>query len=58
MIKSSKKNVLVTDSSKFGRVSFAKFCDLNAFDIIITDTNIDKRLLERLKAIEVTVKLV
>jgi DeoR/GlpR family transcriptional regulator of sugar metabolism len=58
MIKSTEKSVLVTDSSKFGKRSFSKVCDLNEFDLIITDSNIKNELIEKLKAQEINIKIV
>jgi len=40
MMKSSKKKILVADSSKFGNVKLAHFADLADMDTIITDENI------------------
>lgn len=57
IIKSSKKVILVADSSKFGRTNFAKICMLDEFDLIITDDNIDKKILEELKSLQINIKL-
>jgi len=57
MIECSKQVVVVTDSSKFGRRSFAHIAPLSKIDIVITDSNISdeyKDLLES-KGIEVIV---
>lgn len=40
MIKIAKKVIVVSDSSKFGKRSFAKIADISLIDIIITDKNI------------------
>ncbi|MEB3101741.1 DeoR/GlpR family DNA-binding transcription regulator [Ferviditalea candida] len=40
MIACAREVILVTDSSKFGKSSFAKFADLADIDICITDTGI------------------
>lgn len=58
MIKSSKKIVLVADSSKFGQTSFAKICSVDEFDIIITDCDIDRKILKKLKKVQRNIKLV
>lgn len=57
-IKSAKKSILVTDSSKFGKESFAKVCNLNEFDLIITDKDLDKETYEILKKQNINTKLV
>jgi DeoR family fructose operon transcriptional repressor len=49
MIKISKTKILLIDSTKFGKVYFTKISPINAFDIIITDDQIDKTYLESLK---------
>ena len=37
---SAKQHILVADSSKFGVVRSAYFCDLEDIDIVITDTGL------------------
>lgn len=48
-IKLSKKSFVVTDSSKFGKVSFSKICNLEDVCIITDDNNrnIDKKILSK-----------
>ncbi len=41
--------VLLTDSSKIGKISFVKFADLSEFDVIFSDSNIDSEYLEKIK---------
>lgn len=48
-IESGKRKVLLVDSSKFSRKALAKICDLQEFDIIITDSGIDEAQLKILK---------
>jgi transcriptional regulator, deoR family len=48
-IESGKRKVLLADSSKFSRKALAKICDLQEFDIIITDSGIDEAQLKILK---------
>lgn len=57
-IKSAKKSVLVVDSGKFGKESFAKVCNVDEFDLIITDIDLNKKTYEILKSQNVNVKLV
>ncbi len=40
MIKVSRKKIIVTDSSKFGKKRFVKIADISDIDMIITDNNI------------------
>lgn len=40
MLKAGEKKVLVTDSSKFGKKSFAKVCSIDFLDLIITDSDL------------------
>jgi DeoR/GlpR family transcriptional regulator of sugar metabolism len=58
IMKSSEKVMLVTDSSKFGRTSFAKICSIDEFELIITDRNLDKKILEELRNLNVSIELV
>jgi len=46
MMDSAKKVILVSDSSKFGKVSFSSICDFDAIDLIITDNNIETEYIE------------
>ena len=57
MIDAAQKVVVLADSSKFGRRGFSKICDLEAVDLIITDSGVQPLYLERLRerGIEVTV---
>lgn len=49
MIKCSNKSILVADSSKFEKIGFIKVCDLNKFEKIITDNNLDKHIITEIK---------
>lgn len=40
MIKSAQRVIVLADSSKFGRRGFAKICDMDSIDTIITDSHI------------------
>lgn len=57
MINVAQKVIVLADSSKFGRRGFSKICDLEAVDMIITDSNIQPHFLEliRERGVEVTV---
>lgn len=58
MIKCADKSILVADSSKFGKKSFIRVCSLNDFYGIITDSNLDKEILEKIKNKKVKINLV
>ena len=55
MIDISKEVILVTDSSKFGNKSLAFICPIAKIDIVVTDENIDKDDLKKLKDLGVKV---
>lgn len=40
-LSASKDKILLADSTKFGKAWYAKYADLNEFNIIITDDNLD-----------------
>ncbi|GAA3604657.1 DeoR/GlpR family DNA-binding transcription regulator [Flavivirga amylovorans] len=57
MLVSTQRTIVLADSSKFGKKSFAKICDLDAVNEIITDKGISsltKKKLEE-KGVEVTI---
>ncbi|MBC7264368.1 MAG: DeoR/GlpR transcriptional regulator [Chloroflexi bacterium] len=58
MVRAGEQVILLTDSSKFGIVGFAKVCDLSEVDVLITDRGIPPAMLERLREAELTVELV
>lgn len=58
MLAAGEKAVLVTDSSKFGRISLAKVCDLTDVDLIVTDRGLPDEMRERLLELGVEVQIV
>jgi DeoR family transcriptional regulator, aga operon transcriptional repressor len=50
--------VVVTDSSKIGQVAFARICDLESVDEVISDTGADDEEVGRLREAGVEVTLV
>lgn len=58
MVDRSRKVVLVTDSSKFGRIGFVPAASLNRFQMIITDTEAPPELVSSIRDLGVDVKLV
>jgi len=57
MIKSSNIVIIVTDSSKFGRVSFSPVCGLEDIDIVVTDEDIPKEYIQDLKEMDISLLL-
>ena len=49
MIAAAQKTIVLADSSKFGRRGFAKIADIDAIDIIITDSGISPKAVKRLE---------
>ena len=56
MIKAAQRTIVVADSSKFGRKGFGKICDIDAVDIIITDSGINPAFVKKIE--EAGVKLI
>jgi len=50
MIRIARQVIVVADSSKFNKKSFAKINDINAIDILVTDKNISKDNIEKLES--------
>ena len=55
---SAKTKILVADSSKFGKVKIAHFSELNAFDKLITDTDLPNDFQSILRELDIDVTLV
>lgn len=53
ILECAREKVLLSDSSKFGRVSFAKICGIDRFDRIITDARLDPETEARLLETEI-----
>lgn len=58
MLSAAQKIILLVDSSKFGKKSFAKICDLDQIDEIITDNGIPLSLIEKLEEKGITVTVI
>ncbi len=58
MVEHSQRVILVTDSSKFGRVGFVPVKPVNAFHTIITDTNAPPDMVQAIRDLGVEVILV
>ncbi|GAB6085778.1 DeoR/GlpR family DNA-binding transcription regulator [Alkaliphilus crotonatoxidans] len=58
MMRAAEKKVLVSDSSKFGRKSFAKVCEIDSLDLIITDSSMEKELVELFKEKKLNIDII
>jgi DeoR family transcriptional regulator, fructose operon transcriptional repressor len=58
IMRCSKKKILLSDSSKFGKFSYFNVAPLKSFDEIITDSSLDKKFYEKIKNIGINIKLV
>ncbi|RPD96478.1 DeoR/GlpR transcriptional regulator [Aureibaculum marinum] len=58
MIASAQKSIVLADSSKFGKKSFAKICGIEKIDQIITDVGISKSIVKRLEENGIVVSIV
>ena len=47
MMKSSRKKIVVADSSKFDKVSYINVCELNDIDLVITDSNARPEIIQK-----------
>jgi DeoR/GlpR family transcriptional regulator of sugar metabolism len=50
MLATADRAIVVTDSSKFGKVSLSRLCGLNEVDAVVTDSNVDSTWKERLES--------
>ncbi len=58
MLKSAQKIIVLADSSKLGKKSFARICDLSVIDELITDNGISKLTVEKLQEKDIKVTIV
>ena len=58
MMERSKQVVLITDHTKFGRVSMLKIADFDAVDMVITDKELDEKYVQELNTRGVHLALV
>ncbi|MBO5912869.1 MAG: DeoR/GlpR transcriptional regulator [Clostridia bacterium] len=49
LMKAAKRKIMAVDSTKIGKVSFAKVCDISDFDIIVTDKKPSSEWIDALK---------
>ena len=55
ILDSANTRILVADSTKFDKISFAKSCDYNDIDIFITDTRPSNRWMDKFQASDIEV---
>lgn len=55
-IENVEKVIILADSSKFETMSYLKICDLEKIDVIITDSNIDSKLVQQYKEKDVIIQ--
>lgn len=58
MIRTAQRTIVVTDSSKFGRRGFRRICGLDSIHRVITDTNIEDRVVQTLENNGIVVDMV
>lgn len=58
LVRQARKCVVLADSSKLGKVAFARICPITAVDILITDTDVDDARLAPLRDAGLDVQLV
>ena len=58
MLASAQKTIVLADSSKFGKKSFAKICGITEIDQIITDKGISPTIVKKLKEKGIMVQIV
>lgn len=57
VINSARKSILLSDSTKYGKLATFAVCDLNHFDTIITDRNLQRKAMNLLKGKGVKIHL-
>ena len=57
LLKSSRKKILLADSSKFGEIGALHFADITDFDEIITDNGISADYIELIKSMGITLRI-
>jgi DeoR family transcriptional regulator, aga operon transcriptional repressor len=57
MVKRARQVVVVAGSEKLGRRSFARICDADAVDVLVTDSGADAEVVDELRAAGITVLL-
>jgi DeoR/GlpR family transcriptional regulator of sugar metabolism len=50
LMRSAKRKILAVDNSKFGKVSFAKVCDIAKFDTVVTDKKPSQEWIDALES--------
>lgn len=55
MMKSAQKIIVLADNSKFGKRGFAKICNMEDIDMIITDNGLQQPIRDQLEAMGIEV---
>lgn len=55
LMERSRRTVLLADSSKFGRVSLARFADMEQVDVLVTDDDAESDVLDALQDMQIKV---
>lgn len=58
MLRAADKKILLTDSSKFGKKSFARVCAIDDLDLIISDVELDNEVIMLLKEKNLSLDLI
>jgi len=58
MLNAAQKVIVLADSSKFGKKSFARICDLSQVDELITDKGISNTIIKKLEEKDIKVTIV
>lgn len=58
LIQRAARSIAVADSSKLGRVAFARICDADEVDGLISDAEADREVIDAFEAVGIDVKLV
>jgi DeoR/GlpR family transcriptional regulator of sugar metabolism len=58
LIKKAKRKVIAVDHTKIGKKCFVKACDIRDIDILVTDKQADKKIIEKIRRMDVEVVLV
>ncbi len=53
MLQSANTKILAVDNSKFDKISFTKICDLSNIDMVITDTKLNDKWMEKFNSMKI-----
>jgi DeoR/GlpR family transcriptional regulator of sugar metabolism len=58
MIQAAAKTIVLADSSKFSRRGFSKIANMDDVDLIITDSNIPQKIVNRIEEMGIELKII